>query len=224
MDADSDKLYIGVGRGLFDEHRGVQDECAAGLVWAAFRDQMSLDEATRDAVIRIVDWVRLEDTGRTKGEAHHAFSIPSILGGFAALGNDDTHLVKFGGQLLDSVLVGQIDLSSLLLDWKNRREFDTPYGRTALVVTHAERADDYGYEQGFDVVISMSPDNKRLAIKARPENPVKFDVAMDKLRAADPDAGWFYHHSGHMILVGGTHGQGAAPTRLTPEEIITCLQ
>src|SRR3989338_6642457 len=52
----SDYIYIGIGRGKFDEHKGDIGQCATTLVFLFLQEKGCFDARTLSAVQKIVGW------------------------------------------------------------------------------------------------------------------------------------------------------------------------
>lgn len=221
VDASPEKIYVGVGRGRFDEHRGVPGACAASLVWDDLRERAAADDLTKRGVDRLVAWVLKEDTGQFKGQPGREFSVPLILvGHFRLTGKDSAATLAFGLTLLDDLLEVQRDTIRLEDDWQKRVEFPSRFGRAVAVVTDAQNVDEYAYAHGYDLVLITAPDRSYWTARARVEAPIDLTPVAQKLHGVDPGADWFFHHSKRLLILGGDHHPQAKPTRLTREEFI----
>lgn len=215
VDKDPEVVYIGVGRGKYDEHRGVMGECAASLVWKDLRGPLIAPETTKKAIDGLVAWVLAEDLGQLKAEPHREFSVPQMIDGVYALNGKDSHAsLDFGMQALDALFEGQLNRVKLLEDWEQREEIASPFGRGVALMTDAERVDDYAYGLGFDFVIVMNHAGTYRTFRARPEADVDFTPVAEKLEEIDPGANWFLHHSKRLLILGGDHQPDATPSRL----------
>jgi hypothetical protein len=225
VDASPDKIYVGVGRGRFDEHRGVLDACAASLVWDELHPTAEADDLTKRAVGRLVAWVLAEDTGRLKTGAEREFSVPSLIDGrFFASGESSESATAFGLEILDALLENLRGRLRLEDDWAGRREFQSHFGRAVALVTDEREVDSYAYAQGFDLVLIVDHAGTYRTFRARADAPIDLTPVAEALAERDPDAKWFFHHSKHLLILGGDHGGGPKPSRLSLDEMIELVK
>jgi hypothetical protein len=221
VDQDPARLYVGVGLGRFDEHRGVAGECAAGLVWEALRGRVPLDDLGLAAVDRLVAWVRREDTGRTLREPGREFGVVFGLDGwYLARGKDSRAPLELGAQLLDGLYLMNRGYAQLERDWADRVEFTGRFGRTVALRTDVERADQFAYQRGYDVVIIMNAAGTYRTFHAAADTAVDFTPVREALAARDPGADWFLHFSGKLLILGGDHHANARPSVTSFEDLI----
>ncbi|MFC1638989.1 chromate resistance protein ChrB domain-containing protein [Patescibacteria group bacterium] len=222
----TDRTWVGVGRGRFDEHKGDIGECAATLVFAHVRGRADLDEDTLRALERIVHWVLLEDTGKLINVEQRFFTLPVMLRGeFERTGEDSASLVDFGYRCLDALLVAHRSITALEEDWDGRQEFESHFGPAVAVVTESQHyLDTYAYERGFRVLVQLSPDGTYRTIRVPAETDIDLRPVYDALMELEPDAGWYYHHSGKLIIIGGDLAPDTVRSEVPLEKIIELLQ
>lgn len=222
---DPDFVYIGIGRGKYDEHKGDIGDCATTLVWKDIRDRITLDDRERRAVGKVVSWVLLEDTGKLNAEPYRFFSVPAMIEGyFDSKGRDSHATTMFGFEILDSLIVAQRNEVLIEEDWKSRIEFDSRYGRAVAVVGNARQIDAYGYSHGFPLVVVMSPEGNYHTARANASSDIDLTPAWEKLKQVDPEASWYFHHSKKMLICGGDHAPLAHTSKLTLEQFMDVLK
>lgn len=217
--------YVGVGRGKYDEHKGDIGDCSTTLVWKDIRDRIAIDPRERRAVEKIVSWVLLEDTGKLNAEPYRFFSVPAMIEGFFdGRGRDSLATTMFGFEILDALIVAQRNEVLIEDDWKDRIEFDSRYGRAVAVVGTARQIDAYGYSHGFPLVVVVNPDRTYHTVRADAASDIDLTPTWEKLRAREPEASWYFHHSKKMLICGGDHAPNARLSSLTVEELIGYLK
>ncbi|KPJ84937.1 hypothetical protein AMJ57_05000 [Parcubacteria bacterium SG8_24] len=222
---DEDTIHVGVGRGRFDEHKGDQGSCAASLVLAFLEQEVGLPDGDRPALRRLVDWVLKEDTGQLNTMPHREFSVPVILKSYYEIReNDSLAVTELGFEILDALFAAQRSLVELEEDWKKRIEFDSSYGRGVGLVTDAREVDSYAYSRGFDLVVYANAAGTYHNVKARTGSGIDLIALRDKLKEREPEAGWYFHHSGLMLICGGLLAPDVKPSRLTVEEIVGLIK
>jgi hypothetical protein len=225
VDADPQRLFVGVGLGRFDEHRGALGECATTLVWQELTKLVFLDDLTRTAVERLITWVKDEDLGKHKGLANQDFSLPVILqGAYLAGGQSSSAMMDLGVSCLDALYETERQNVVLLKDWAERREVPSHFGRTVALITDADLVDGYAYEQGYDLVLLTNRAGTYHAFRARAGAPIDLTPVAEAIRQMDPGASWFFHHGKHMLMLGGDHQPDATPSRLSLDDMIELVK
>jgi hypothetical protein len=220
-----DRVCIGIGRGKYDEHKGDVGDCATTLVWKDVQDKVRVDDVTRAAIGRIVEWVLLEDTGKLNTEPHRFFSVPSMIDGFFDGHDRDSAATNaFGFTMLDALLVSQRNEVRIAQDWKGRVEFDSRYGRAVAVVGQARQVDAYAYAKGFPLVLIMSADRTYHTIRADANSDIDLTPTWEKIRAREPKASWYFHHSKKMLICGGDHHPNAVLSKMSLKELVETVK
>src|SRR3989344_1492936 len=121
-------VYVGVGRGEFDEHKGDLEDCAASLVWKNIKTQVSLDDLQKAALDELVDWVRLGDLGKLKDLPYPDFSVP----GFLRVGGGEEDSLKnmnLGVEILDRIFKILTNKQKAKKEWEKAVSFPTKWGQ-----------------------------------------------------------------------------------------------
>ena len=63
-----------------------------------------------------------------------------------------------------------------------------------------------------------------LSVKSQPKPEIDLEPVYLKLKAADPNASWFFHQSRHIISNGSRHNPEVKPTRLSLTELTEILK
>ena len=226
VDQDPEVLYVGVGRGRFDEHRGVEGECAAGLVWAELRERnATLGDEEKKAIDKLVSWVREEDLGLNMKEPHREFSVPAVIEGWYLHHNKNSvAAVGLGVRILDALMLTQRNSVRLERDWDKRVEFDSRFGKAVALQTDAERPAEYAYGQGFELAVIMNSSRTYRTIRASAQSDIDLTDVAEEIRRRESKAEWFLHHSKRMLILGGDHDAGAQPSQLDLPDMIDILK
>jgi hypothetical protein len=220
-DEDPNNIYVGVGRGKFDEHKGDVGECAASLVFAHVRENASLESNVVTALQAMVDWVLLEDTGQLAQMEYRDFCIPSVLRGeYDRAGKDSPAVVSIGFGMLDALLHTQLNRIRLENDWQKRVEFESMFGQAVAMETSANDADVFAYRKGFKLVVTLNVAHSYHSIRASADSDIDLTPVFEEITRREPDAGWFFHHSKKMLLCGGDLAPNVIPSRLTLEQMM----
>lgn len=223
--ADPGVVYVGVGRGEFDEHKGDIGQCSTSLVFADLANRVPLDPMERNALEKLVDWVLQEDMGKLATVPYRQCTVPAMLEAFYDTnGKDSRKSTEFGFALLDVIIVSQRNEALRERDWATRTEFESRFGRAAAVASDVRQIDNYAYSQGFPLVVVVNTAGTYQSIRAQAGSEIDLAPIYEKLKAADPGASWYLHHSGQMLICGGDHTKGATPSALTMKQLIAMLK
>lgn len=222
---ESEVLYVGVGRGKFDEHKGDVGDCATTLVFKYLKEKGDVPEADVRAYAKIVDWVFLEDTGRLNAMANRSFSIPAVIEGhFDRLDRDSAAVTEFTFAVLDDLFVMQKNAVTVEDAWAKRVEFDSRFGRAAAVSANARQLDSYAYSHGVPLILIVDPALTYHTFRADAASDIDLTSVWEKLKEVDPEASWYFHHSKKMLICGGDHAPYAVPSKLTLEGMIALVK
>ena len=108
------KIYIGVGRGKFDEHKGDLDDSATSLVYKYLKEEgFTPSEISGEALEELVEFVRLDDLGRLKNIQYPEFSTPGFIRVFGGEKSSNEN-VELGLKILDRVYQTLINKQNLI--------------------------------------------------------------------------------------------------------------
>lgn len=220
-----EEIWIGVGRGRFDEHKGDLGESAATLVFKYLRaEQADLAKVDLDALTRLVTWIRDEDTGLHDDEYDREFGIMSMLRShYDRHGRDSSELLRFGLEILDNVYESLKNSARLALDWEKRIDFESPWGRAVGLVTGSYGADDFAYQKGFMLVVIEDTVRGFRGFRAAAKSNVDLSSAYETLRRVDPKADWYLHHSRKLLLCGSDVAPDSRKSNLSLKDLIRVL-
>lgn len=225
VDADPDIAHLGVGRGKFDEHRGLTGETSTTLVWKELGrlGYQPKKDIEKTAFERIVNFVFLEDTGRLIGEPRREFSVPAVLFGARSVPDYDSQkILELGEKILEALLVYNRQQAMFERDWESRIEFKTPWGKGAAVETEFG-SKPFVYRQGFTVAVFHNAKRGWYDITAPAESAVDFTDVYNKLAEKEPGL-WYLHHGKKMLLTGGPVAPKVPASKIATGEIIDLLQ
>jgi hypothetical protein len=218
------EIYIGVGRGRFDEHKGDVDDCAASLVYKDLKSRGLIPAEGSAGLEKLVHTVFLEDTGRLGRLQYRELMIPSLLAQhYSVRGRDSAASYELGVSLCEALLLSCVNLVELEVDWEKRIEFDSVYGRAVALVTSARDADSFAYSKGFDLVVYVDRERRYHNIRAAADTEIDLTPVWLEIQRIEPGASWYFHHSKRMLICGGDLTRDAKPSRLTVEWLIDML-
>ena len=244
-------IHVDTGMGKLDHHQDKDDSiCATKLAFEyvlPFENENGLlpNKHKREALRRIVEYVVDDDHFQEvfyenpESDAYD-MSIVGLLHGIKLLyPKEDETTVKFGMDLLDAALH---EMESKVHAEEEIKEkgirFDTKWGKGLAVESANDAIMKLAQTLGYVISVRKDPDTQSIRIKARParrkgrEFPegVLEDVDVDlgevyeKLKKMDPDATWFNHISGRMLLNGSSKNPTMKGTKLSLAEVVEVLQ
>jgi len=203
---------IGVGRGMYDEHKGDLKDSAASLVWKDLKRRGKLPKGHEGkALAALIDDVRKGDMGKGIGTPGHFRNDTKILQTVAGLpGSDSLLATGWGFVLMDALLKLYTEREEALAAIRKGATFKTRFGRGVAVRSGMlpGMASTISAELGFALVVLEHPARRYLHVRAAPDSRFDLTRLAKAVRAAEPDGEWYLHHSKRMLL----HGDLVAPT------------
>lgn len=216
-----DTIYLGVGRGKFDEHKGDLEDCAASLVWKDLkaRGLGSLDKIELAAIEELVEWTKVVDLGRLPEEKYGDFSVPAFIRPRDSSPESSLRAIELGGEILDRILVVLEEKHHSLKDWEERIEFESKFGKSYAVRSkYINRA--FCNTQDGDLYLMYDPENEHIQFYTPNRVNLDLEPIYEKMKGIDPDASWFLHQSHHMVICGSGSRPEFVKSKLSFEELI----
>jgi len=220
-----DTLYIGVGMGKYDEHKGDVDESAMSLVWKDIKSQNlgSKDNFEEKAIDEMVKWNTLYDTAKMPYGEWDDFSVEAFIRSYENSPADSLKTVELGAQILDRILPVLIRKQHSLADWDKRIDFESKWGKSMGIGSSAFKK-TLAYRQGYQVVIQHDPKDNFMGVTAPGLSDVDLEPVYLKLKEADPEADWFLHQGHKMVLCGAGSAPDVTRTKLTLDQVIEIVK
>lgn len=231
-DEDQDSVHVDTGLGKFDHHQpemGDVDTCAAKLVyeWLVAEGRIQDNEALR----RLVNVVNDVDHFREyfwPDPAHDRYGmfLEQVINGVKMGGyvKNDEDLVQLGMKCLDGVLTFFKIKIAAEKDLDKAITFETRWGKALAVETPNSGVVKLALKKRYSVVVRRDPELNFIRIKAAPREEINLLPVYRKLIEQDPEATWYFHSSGKMILNGSTHNPSMRPSKLSLDEAINILK
>lgn len=221
-------IYVGVGQGKFDEHKGAEGddkESAASLIWQETQNRCSIPKGYKEAVDRIVEYVKKEDLGHFMKNSNGQFGLPAILSGLYGInGRDSKRVYEVGRQLMEAIMFEMIKRVSAEKDWEGRREFDTPWGRGAAYISDVPGVERIAYSEGFVLVVNHNTTKTYHGFRADPDSSVDLTNVALRIEQLEPQAEWFLHQSKRMLLCGGDITNTTNNSNLSLDQLIQLVK
>lgn len=219
VDANPDVVHFGIGRGKYDEHKGDIGESAGSLVWKDIKDKgLAPKEIEFKALEELVEWNNLIDTGQAPNYEFSEFSVQSFIRPLDSKAETSQKALQLGEEILDRILNVLKRKQQSLLDWENRVEFTSKFGKSYAVSSEAvDRA--FCKKMGGDLFIIYNPKYKSVQFFT-PSQEIDLTPIYEKVKSMDPDADWYFHQSHHILLCGSHTAPDSKPTKLSFEQLI----
>lgn len=199
-------IGVGVGRGIYDEHKGDKKDSAVSLVWKDLKRRGRTPKGLRGAALAaLVDFVRRGDMGEYIGKEGPGIPTATTLRALAKLpGESSKSATLVGFRLLDAELVLYEERAKIDAALKRGRKFTTKWGRGVGVTVEAVpgMVSDRIAELGYALVILKYPSKGFLHVRATPGARVDLSKLAKVVMAEEPKARWYLHHSKQMLLQG----------------------
>jgi hypothetical protein len=147
--------------------------------------------------------------------------VMDILNGLKMDGElDDRGLVDFGGVCLTGIYQSLKSKHRAEEDLVNAITRTTAWGPTLFVESTNPETVHLAQKKGYNVVVRKDPVSGMIKIGARPDGNRDLTLVYQALIKANPQATWFLHKSGKMVLNGSTKQPNMKPSRLSLAELV----
>lgn len=226
-DRDSSVMYIGVGRGKFDEHKGNIDESATTLVhtFLVREKKIKLNLIEKAALQELVAFVNDEDHGKHITNAHSEFSFAAANAFMPKAGLKSVEILVAGSTYLDGVFECLKEKHTLERDWKKNSTHKTAWGDAIAIQTEVSPKTVLrrAAKDGVHTAIVVNPKNKFRSIRAVPESKADFTAAFDRVRELEPHAEWYLHHSKKMLICGSDVASNKILSKLSLQKLVALI-
>jgi len=199
-------IGVGVGRGVYDEHKGDKKDSAVSLVWKDLKRRGRTPKGLRGtALAALVDFVRRGDMGEYIGKEGPGIPLATTLRALAKLpGESSESATRVGFRLLDAELVLYEERAKIDAALARGKRFMTKWGRGIGVTVEAVPGMVSGRiaELGYAMVVLRYPKEGFLHVRATPGTRVDLSKLAKVVMKEEPKARWYLHHSKKMLLQG----------------------
>jgi len=222
-DADANKMYIGVGRGKFDEHKGNIEDSATTLVYAFLtrEKKIALSKLDAAALRELVSYINDEDHGRHITQPLAEYTMGSTNAFLPRAGYSSAEILNFGMVYFDGVFECLIEKAQLEKDWVGKKIVKTISGPAVALQTtvNAKSVLRRAVGEGIQIAIIVNPKNKFRSIRAVPESSVDLTESFERAKALEPKAEWYLHHSKKMLICGSDVAENKSLSKLNLEKM-----
>lgn len=243
-------IHVDTGMGKLDHHQDNDNTiCATKLAFEfvlPFENENGLlpQKHKREALRRIVEYVVDDDHFQevfyeNPSADAYDMSIVGLIHGIKLLyPKEDETTIKFGMDLLDAALH---EMESKIHAEEEIREkgiqFNTKWGKGLAVESANDAIMKLAQTQGYVISVRKDPDTNSIRIKARPGRrkgrqfpegvyehvEINLGEVYEKLKKMDPDATWYNHVSGRMLLNGSSKNPTMKGTSLKLDQVVEVL-
>jgi hypothetical protein len=200
------EVGVGVGRGIYDEHKGDKKDSAVSLVWKDLKRRGLTPKGLRGrALAALVDFVRRGDMGAFIGKEGPGIPTATTLRALAKLpGESSRSATLVGFRLLDAELVLYEERARIDAAIARGKKFATKWGRGIGISVEAVPGMVSGRiaELGYAMVVLRYPSKGFLHVRATPGTKVDLSALARLVMKEEPQARWYLHHSKKMLLQG----------------------
>lgn len=216
-------VAIGVGRGKFDEHGMHAGHSCCQLVYQDLLHRGLIpNERFEDKAIEwLVEYAHKEDTGQWEltDPNYTSFSIPAILRGFWLTHQDDEKMLRQGIDIVEAVVRQLDERAKFLVDWDQRIEFETTWGKAVAVHSSFRASDAFAYHHGFVLRVQTDPTKPFGDFRAPANSSVDLSELYNKLNTLEPGT-WYLHQSKKILTANVDPTTGQKPTNFSLHQLI----
>jgi len=230
-------VHVDTGLGRFDHHqpeRGNKRVTATSLVhdYLVAQTPSLEDNDVLDILVEFVTQIdHFEEIYWPEAESYrYAFMIHDLIRGIEFTNpHDDDSQMQFGFQCLDSAyasLTQQVKAREIITQKGERFEFKYQ-GKEIKALALSTRNDDtlkIAQKQGFELVVRKDDKKGHIRIKVRPDSKITLEKLHQVIIDKDPQATWFYHQSGKMLINGSRKHRNQTPSSLSLNQVVTLIK
>ncbi len=229
IDSDEDIIHVDTGFGRFDHHQSKADTCAAELVFKHLKKNKLIKPKAVAPLRRIVAYVcdidHFKEIYYPEPDADiYDFQLNNLIDGLKNNLGNDSQLVTLGQQLLEAVLIVFTKKVSAEEELNQGYIFESSWGKTLLIESDNSDVSRLAQKKGYDLTVQKYAHNGSVRIKLRPDNKHDLKKIYETVLKKDPDATWFYHVSGKMLLNGSATNPQYIASKLTIRSLLKIIR
>ncbi len=230
-DADPDIIHVDTGYGKFDHHQTSDHTSATARVFEYLLDRRYIKKKHGIALGRLVNVVTdIDHFGQVAwpdpANDRYDFSVDSVIDGWRLMyPRESTKVMELGFIVLEAVLK-QFENKQWAEEVirEEGETFKSSWGKSLGVESTNDEVVHLAQKLGYGLVVRKDPRKGYVRIKASPLGKKKLAGLYKILVDKDPQATWFLHASGKMILNGSTKSPDMKPSKLKLEEIMSFIK
>lgn len=222
-------IHVDTGLGQFDHHQTNENTCAGKKVFEYLVNKRFIKKSLKEPLKRIVSVVNkydhFDEVNMDDAQADmHDFSIHYILRSLKGIGFQDRDVVDNAIVLLDSLLIHFKSKVSAEREIQDGLVFKSAWGRSLAVETGNQTLMKVGFKKGLELIVTKSGSTGLIRVKTHPQVKKSLSSLYKLFQKSDPEATWFYHPSGHMLLNGTQKNPDTIPSKMTLIKAVTVIK
>lgn len=222
-------VHVDTGLGTFDHHQ--QDRAldhnisAMSLVYddllEHYKDQKN-DQALKEMVTFITEIDHFAEVSWPEPNSiRYNFMLHELLRGFESIEpRDDDSQMHFGLKCLDCVYMAiKEHLKAQEIIESKGEIFEIKAGKCLALETQNDATIKVAQRQGFILVVRKDPEKGFLRVKVRPDSSINLKKLYEAVIKLEPQATWFFHQSGKMLINGSRKHFSQIPSKLNLEKM-----
>ncbi|MFW6047151.1 MAG: DHH family phosphoesterase [Candidatus Woesearchaeota archaeon] len=214
LDKIKNSVHVDTGGVDYDHHDTNQLISSASLVYTK-------NNLNDKALEKIVEYTVVVDHGKTINEKSHFMHINNALNGL--LGYDSLKVINSMLVILDGIY------NSLNLKIKANEIFDegikfhSIFGSGLAYNLENTSLRKKVYERGYEIFLFKDKNTGFAGYKASGHSKVNFKGLFEKISEIEPNADWFLHSSGQLLLCGSSKAPQKRLTSLSLIELVEII-
>jgi hypothetical protein len=183
------------------------------------------DEALERLVEVVLAGDHFEDCYWPEADAdRYEFMFDRVLDGLKQINVITDHgMVDLGSTCLDGIYIGFKNKVKAEREIEEAVKFESRWGKGLAVSTRNSDVLQLAQKMGFVVVAMKDPEVGMVRIKAQPKSGADLTEVYERVKELDPEASWFLHVSGKMLLNGNYRDPDCVFSKLEVSDLIKVL-
>lgn len=228
-DENTNIIHVDTGFGQFDHHQTKDEICASTLVFDHLKKKGYLRDADVEALERLVNVVNRYDHFKEvyledPDDDMHDFSLNYLIRSVRVKVQDDLEVLQLTESMLDGLLIQFKNKVNAERALKKGFTFTSAWGKTIALESENDDTLKLSFRMGYDMTIRKSEQYGHIRIKLHPKVRKSLKDVEKAILKKDPDATWYYHPSGKMLLNNSAKSKDAVPSKLSLNQVINIIK
>lgn len=233
VDKDPDIIYLGLGRGKYDEHalekEAASKVAAASLVWedVKARGLAPKQSDKLSGVEKLLDYVLKDDHGELKSISHYLsdYTISALWSGFSQFNRGDSDKkLAYGLPLMDYMWTYLTNVAGAEEEIRGAKTFQSKWGSGIAIESESGSISPVAYRMGHVVLVGINPKLGYRRIVGATGSEVDLTEAYEKVKKIDPDSDWYLHQSKRMLISGSHSAPHVKVSRLSLDQLVDLIK
>ena len=225
--------HVDTGLGKFDHHqpdRSKKNTCASILVYkhvCKLHPSLKEDKALKELVYYINEIDHFQEIHwPDANNLRYMFMIQELIRGHElAYPQNDEAQMYFGLKCLECAYHSlKLAIIANQLIEQEGIQFSLNQGACVGILTANDDTIKQALKQGYLLAIRKDPNQDYIRIKLRPDSSFSLKKLYQEIIKIDPEASWFYHPGGKMLLNGSSKHRNQIASKLSLNKIIELIK